>query len=342
MLTDLSAWQASDSGVGPALAACLEAAGRAPSIHNSQPWRFRVNQPGTIEVYVDGSRRMRVIDPLGREALLSIGAALMNMRIAILAHGWTPSTVLLPDPDRPTFMAKVSLSVRRRPDATVQSLAAAIPRRHTNRRPFRAVTIPEAVVDDLVAAAAAEGGQLVMTDAVERDAVISLVRTANDWQRHDPRYRAELHHWTAGAVDRPDGVPPFAFGPWDFMETLPVRDFGIAHPLLPRREAKFETDPAIAVLYSHGDSRRDWLRAGEALQRVLLTATVRGLSAGMMSSAIEHPHLRELLTTPEDSRAAQMILRFGYGETVPATPRLPLSSLMLPPAETASPDQDLT
>jgi len=318
-----------DTGPGPGLRACLEAAILAPSIYNTQPWRFRLHG-GAIELYADQSRRLTVVDPRGREMMISLGAALLNLRVAIRRYGRTPLTSLLPDPTGPDLVARVGLGPGSRADETVRLLAEAIARRHTNRRPFTTVAVPEEVLAELVGAARAEGARLLVAGDVERAYVLGLVRSADTRLRASRGYRDELAGWTNPDPPRRDGVPRTAFGPWDALETLPLRDFGLTHPHQPRRQAHFEADPTIVVLSTTGDSPADWLHAGQALQRVLLTATVRGLATTPMSQPMEIPELRELLADPVHGGVPQVVLRLGYGPASAASPRRPLADVLDP------------
>src|SRR5215813_7999641 len=95
-----------DGALGAALTSCLRAAIAAPSVFNSQPWRLRAKR-GAIELYADHTRRLSTVDARGRELAISVGAALLNLRVAILRHHRLPLTRLLPDPDRPELAARV-------------------------------------------------------------------------------------------------------------------------------------------------------------------------------------------------------------------------------------------
>jgi nitroreductase len=317
-----------DGTLGTALDGCLRAAVAAPSIYNSQPWRFHVGR-GFIDLHADDSRRLDVVDPGGRELAISLGAALLNLRVAILHHHRLPLTVLLPDPDRPDLAARVTVGPAALPDATVSALAEAIPRRHTNRRPFTGVGIPPEVLDELAAAARVEGGALTVLDEASRREVLTVVRTAEVRLRQDPRYRAELTAWTSAEPQRPDGIPRTDFGPWDALETLPLRDFGLTRPTEPRRTARFEPDPTLVVLCTPTDTPEQWLRAGQALERMLLTATVRGLATTPMTQPLEIPELRALLTPPGGVSSPQVLLRIGYGPASPVSSRRPLDEVLI-------------
>jgi nitroreductase len=323
-----STWRTSGAGTpGREMTACLQAAIAAPSIHNSQPWLFRPHGIA-VDVLVDLSRHLTATDPDRREMYVSVGAAVLNLRLAVLARGRQPVVRLLPDPDRPDLAATVSVGPAVAVTPDVRELADAIPRRQTNRRPFGSTPIPSRILEKLMAAARGEGASLVVLDRATRTAVLGLTRSAEHQQRADLSYREELAEWTTPGHHRGDGVPPAAFGPRPELTALPLRDFDLAHAT-DRRVARFETDPTIAVLYTAGDGMRDWLGAGQALERVLLTATVYGLASTPMTQAIEVPRLRQLLDAPEELSTVQSIVRLGYAGRGPQTPRRPLADVLV-------------
>ena len=254
---------------------------------------------------------------------------MFNLRLAIRQQGRVPVQRLLPDPAEPDLLARVVPGRPTAPSPALDALAAAIPHRHTNRRPFARTVVPATVVEELAAAARREGAALRLAGPVARGAILGLVRTAEQRLRAQGIYRAELAQWTLPAHGRRDGVPPQAFGPWDALEALPLRDFGLAQPRLDRRSERFEPYPTIVVLSTDGDTAQHWLRAGEALQRVLLVATVHDLAATPMSQPLEIPALRELVTDTAAGRWAQVILRLGYASPTTPTPRRPLAEVLI-------------
>jgi nitroreductase len=276
-----------------------------------------------------GTASCKVIDPSGRELLISIGAAVFNLRVAMLQAARAPRLRWWPEPSEPDLVARVVPGRPAAPSPGVTALAQAIPRRHTNRRPFARVVIPASVLDELVGAASVEGATLRVADPVSRGAILALIRTAEQRLRAQGIYRAELADWAPAAHDRRHGVPPQAFGPWEAMEAMPLRDFGLTQPELRRRTEPLEPYPTLVVLSTDGDGADQWLRAGQALQRVLLAATVHGLAATPMSQPLEIPALRELVTDTAAGRWAQVILRLGYGQPTTPTPRRPLAEVLL-------------
>ncbi|MDG6105932.1 nitroreductase family protein [Dactylosporangium aurantiacum] len=310
-----------------AVAAGLNAAVAAPSIHNTQPWRFRVRDGG-FDVLADHDRGLDVIDPHRRAMYLSLGAAVFNLRLALAAAGHTP--LLVPVSGDADQVARVELGQRRMPAPGTRLLAAAITRRRTNRLPYHGAQVPPGTVRELRAAADGTGAALTALDPVRRAAVLGLTWTADTRQRADPAYRREIIAWTGQDGARHDGVPAQAFGPRPATSAVAVRDFGLSVPHQQRQTARFEAEPQLLMLYGDGDDRAAWLRTGQALQRVLLTATVRGVAVQPMTQALELPDVRMLLAGTGAHRWPQMILRIGYGRAAPGSPRRPASACTVP------------
>ncbi|GAA1535314.1 nitroreductase family protein [Dactylosporangium maewongense] len=304
----------------------LRAAVAAPSIHNTQPWRFHIHD-GVIDVRTDPARRLRVVDRDHRAMLLSVGAAVFNLRLAMALDGWLP--VLRPFPADGLTVARIEPGRSGAPGPGLRALGTALFRRHTNRGPYARAVVPARVIDELRAAAAAEGAELTVLDRVRREALLTLTAAADAAQRRDPAYRRELATWTAGGPGRRDGIPAELTGPRDVHGWLPARDFGLLSADPGRPAAVFEPHPQLVVLSSRADGRTARVRAGQAMQRVLLSATVRGLAAQPMTQALEIPRLRRAIADPADPWAPQMILRIGYGMPVPASPRRDLSEVVV-------------
>ncbi|MFL1897785.1 Acg family FMN-binding oxidoreductase [Streptomyces tauricus] len=303
----------------PTLENLVSAAVAAPSIHNTQPWRFRLDpDTTTLEIRAAAARGLRHIDPTGRALYLSVGCALLNLRVAVAHFGWEPVTRLLPRPDEPDLLATVRLSGVAAASSTPH-LYGTLWRRHSSRFPFSERRLPMPVRTELAEAAHVEGARLSLPDPVESERLLRLTIEAEHRNTADPDRAAESRRWVHDPNDDGLGIPPAALGPQDFRERLPMRDFGAhRHPdVLTARP--FENRPSIAVLSTTHDRRADWLRAGQALERVLLVATAHGVRSSLLHQALEWPDLREQL----DSRRlnAQMVLRLGYGPEGPPTPR---------------------
>ncbi|MEU6148794.1 nitroreductase [Actinosynnema sp. NPDC047251] len=304
----------------------LATATLAPSVHNTQPWRFRLG-PDLIELHPDPTRRLPATDPDDRELRLACGAALFNLRLALQSRGVRPMVSLLPD----SAVAEVRRGGRFPVDEETRALLSAVPARRTNRTPFRDVPVPVAHRQALVRAAERERSWLhVVTDHDQRSRVRGMVARAHRAQADDDGVQAELAAWTGG---RPHdgGVPVESAGirpaPQDEWA---LRDFRAGE----RGPGKdFEPDPLVVVLCSFYDGALGGLQAGQALQRVLLTATTLGLSASFLSQPIEvRPVRDELRRALGGMVVPQAVLRIGFGSPVPPTPRRAVRDLLMEPA----------
>ncbi|GLV82155.1 nitroreductase [Streptomyces lavendulae subsp. lavendulae] len=306
----------------------------APSMHNAQPWRF-VFRPGddTVELYGDPERALIRTDPDHRALHLGCAAALFNLRVSAARHGLGARVRLLPEGSTPWLLARVSFGAAASGDDDLAALYEALRRRHTSRLPFADEPVPPALLDGLRAAARLEGCRLTVPGAWHVQTLLGLVRDAEQREETDPLVRAETAAWTGGdrgpGPARHDGVPASAFGPRSSGGPAAVRDFGRARPEPDRGWAAFERRPQLALLGTPGDTRADWLLAGQALERVLLRATADGLATSMTSQPLEWPELRWTVRDPLASTGhVQMVLRLGYGPAGSATPRRPVTEVL--------------
>lgn len=305
----------------------LVAAVRAPSPYNTQPWLFDVDDTDAagMDLLLDVDRVLPVADPDGRQARLSCGAALLNLGLAVAAAGRTCVVELLPDRSRPALLARIGIGAAAQPTDEQVRLAAAIPRRFSNRRPFVQRPVSLQARHALVAAARAEGVDLVLVDEVRLlGSVASLIRRADTIQSDDPAFHEELSDWIA-SDDDDDGVPAFAGGPRSAGGLLPVRHHGPDA----QAERPYEQDPVVVVVTTPVDDPLFQLRAGLALQRVLLTATDLGLSASFLSQPVEIAETRaELRAMLGGDRHPQCVLRLGHGYPGTPTARRPWSAVV--------------
>lgn len=307
----------------------------APSMHNAQPWRFRfLTDERLVELYADPERAMPHSDPDNRALHIGCGAALLNLRVAAAHADLVPQLHLLPEPHDSLLLAAVHLAApagRPREDDLAR-LHPAIRQRHTSRHPFADKDVPDDVRATLQDAAAREGAELHFAGAWHAETVLDLVRDAESRDVMDPGANEDLLRWTRlgpEADTAVDGVPEYAFGPRKRDGKAPVRDFTGRRPVADRGTTTFERTPHLALLSTPGDSPADWLRAGQALERVLLEATLADLATSLTSHALENRELRLLARDPGSGTGqVQMVLRLGYGPRGPATPRRPVRDVL--------------
>src|SRR5437773_2125291 len=176
----------------------IATAARAPSVHNTQPWRFRVGEYA-IELYADPSRKMRV-DPVGREMLISCGAALFGLRLAVRSLGYLPMAELLPDPAQLRLLARVRMCPGEPMTGRERQLLAALPHRHTHRGPFAPEPLPTGLLAGLQHDALAEGATLALVDAaLAYQRLADIVGAAGCRQDLEPAARADVRRWSGAA-----------------------------------------------------------------------------------------------------------------------------------------------
>jgi nitroreductase len=314
---------------GPAQLQAAAAAGiRAPSLHNSQPWRFRLRD-GAIEVLADPHDHLATADRIGWPVRIACGAATFNVRLALAANGTPAEVRLRPDSADPMVMARLRPGQPRPATYGEGDLFSAIGRRRSNREPFWPDPVTADARTRLVDAALAEGAWLeLLIGMTALSGFAQIADSADRVLRRDPRYQGELSEWirTEAAVD---GVPVAAGARIaEPQDLLPQRAYGNL-PRAPGRD--FEPEPLIAILGSTGNTAVDQINAGQALQRVLLTATDAGLATSMISQPIEVTGTREQLrrSLGRLSGTPQMALRIGYGQPGNPTPRRDLAQAIV-------------
>jgi len=297
----------------------------APSRHNTQPWIFEI-EGDELRIYGDAARSLPAADADGRQLVMSCGAALVNLRLAAAHFGHATSAEILPGHRRDGLLARVRLEERSASTPEAEELFRAIPRRKTNRLPLDGREPPEGLVTALLREARREGVTLRPVEDHQRRIVADLIAEGDGAAWSSTRFRGEVAGWTrTNRSGRRDGIPGYALGMSDAA--------ALVHPLLVRLQnpARSEADRdrrralgtrALLVLSTPRDGQAEWLRAGEALQRVLLRATASGLFASYFAQPIESPPLRRRLADViGDPGAPQIMFRLGYGLEPRPTPR---------------------
>ncbi len=296
----------------------VQRAALAPSSHNTQPWRFRVSATA-IELRADRTRALPVNDPFDRELVISCGAAVLSLRIAIAAAGWAARVHLLPVAGDDDCLARVEVGTDP-PDSELAVLASFLKRRRTYRKVFK----PQAVANDAVAAittaASVEGAALLTLDDAQRELAASLVAEGDRIQWHDPRWRRELALWMHPRRDGDGLSVPTLAAP---IAQAVVRTFDMGQGVAAKDRDLLLGSPWLTVLATPTDDPANWLRAGQALQRALLVGCRHGLQASYLNQPVEVAPLRERLRSGLGTTSyPQLLLRWGYpSDDVPPAPR---------------------
>lgn len=310
-------------------------ASRAPSIHNSQPWYWRLGEH-SVSLYADLHRWLPATDADGRDLVVSCGAALHHLRIALASAGIGATVHRLPNPDEPDHLAALELRPGYAADSDLR-MASAIPLRRTDRRAYRDWPVPPAFLDELAAAAAGQGAALrVIAGSRARAQVVHAIRAAEQAQSEVPGYDTELALWS-GRDASPDGIP---------AANLPARPGGGVDTARRFRPGEIPDHGAHAgatardhaqllVLGATSDDALSQVRAGEALSAVLLLATYSQLATCPLSQPLEIGSTRRYLrdTVLGGTLSPQLIIRVGWaqaGPALPATPRRPVDDTIEP------------
>lgn len=308
-----------------------EAALRAPSIHNTQPWRWRVDA-NRVDLYADRARQLTAADPVGRNLAISCGAALHQAAVAARAYGWPAEITRLPVPRDPDLLATLHLRRGSQLPRALQDLEA-LQERRTDRRRFTSWPIPPERLARLAASVGVDQVRVVpVTAAHDRVRVELLVSRAMTIQKADRRFANEQRSW----LDRSDvdGIP---------RELLPAPGAGapsrgsrfVEGPVEDDNRGSIETSDGLLVIATNADDPDAWLRTGEALGELWLHAMNDGLSVVPLSQVIEvdetrtalHHELLGGLLHP------QLLVRIGWQEIarspIPRTPRRPLAEVLV-------------
>jgi hypothetical protein len=313
-----------------ALAEAARFAGLAPSIHNTQPWRWRLVGP-VLELRAERDRQLEATDPSGHMLLLSCGAALQHALTALAAEGWLAEVSRIPERADGDLLATIILTARTPVTAKAMRAVQMLRVRHTDRRPVSDIPPSPTAVEAIGAAAAAAGASMHI---LRPDDVIELAAAADRAQEvelADPGWRDELAYWAGG--DRPGGLGiPYNVIPNEpSQSTVPARYFGRSGRL--HVSAGHDGAAAYAILHGQDNSPGSWLRAGEALSAGWICALEYGLSVVPLSAAVEVPVTRQSLRRILGNVAEPYLaLRLGVAdpdEPGPArTPRLPTEQIL--------------
>ncbi|OBK30735.1 NAD(P)H nitroreductase [Mycobacterium asiaticum] len=307
----------------------LTLATRAPSIYNTQPWRWRVGA-AQLDLFAEPELQLQSTDPDGRDLMISCGIALHHCVVALASMGWHAKVSRFPDPADARHLAAIEV-VPQVPDQADIALAAAIPRRRTDRRAYSSWPVPGGDIAQMAARAARAGVMLRQVDAIERMKAIAV--TAVSSHAIDAEYMRELTTWS-GRYGSVAGVPARSAPRSDVNSPFPGRLFADPSLAQPSGISPADDSAAILALGTENDDALAQLRAGEATSIVLLTATAMGLACCPISEPLEIPETRAAVRADVFGASGypQMLLRVGWApvnaDPLPATPRRRLTRVV--------------
>lgn len=308
----------------------------APSGHNTQPWLFKLVD-NAVELYVDQTRTLPIVDPDNRELIISCGAALFNLKLALRYFGFQDIVDILPDRQQPDLLARISIGHKLLASYETQLLFHALQKRRTNRLPFLDRPLNHFLLSELRLAASSPYTQLKIIPEDKRSTVIDLIAEGDRLQMAEPEFRRELAQWIRpGNSSHHDGIPAYAQGINEHLDaataliSLAIRsfDFGKSQSAKDRKLAA--NAPSLVLLTSRHDCPEEWLATGEALAHLLLKARVTNVWASFFNQPIEVNQLREQLQALfPNTGYPQILLRLGYASDTKPTPRRTVDEVLI-------------
>ncbi len=301
---------------------------RAPSFHNSQPWKW-VLESATLKLFLD-TDWLVATDNSGRQAMLSCGAALDHLRVAMAAAGWTTLVDRFPNPNNRHHLADIDFRPAIGVTPAQRRAADAILCRRTDRLPFGAVADWPAFEKLLRLAVGNRPTQIDVLDAQQHTELAEASHLAEVLRMYDAAYHAELDWWTSpfGAAT---GIPHSALVSVEESDRVDIgRSFPVTHTRERRRQTG-DDEATVVVISALGDTREDILGCGETLSAVLLEATIAGLASCTLTHLTEHSATRDIISTLTGHPLPQVLVRIGTApaldEVPPPTPRRQLSEV---------------
>lgn len=301
---------------------------RAPSYHNSQPWLW-VAEDSSLRLFLDQDRRLST-DDSGREALISCGAALDHLRVAMAAAGWEAHVDYFPNPNNHAHLASIDFTKMLSVTDGHRRRADAILRRRTDRLPFGAVPEWDSL-ERLLRTHDKGGVAMDVLDAQTRPQLAEASQLTEALRLYDSSYHAELGWWTS-PFELSEGIPQSSLVSAAESDRVDVgRAFPVTHH--PERRLEVPADRSqIVVLSALADSRGDVLRCGEALSVVLLESTLAGMATCTLTHMTEVRESRDIITGLTGRPYPQVLVRIGLAPALedvpPPTPRRPLSDVL--------------
>lgn len=306
----------------------------APSTHNTQPWIWEL-EGDAVSLYSDTNRQLPALDPQGRELVMSCGAALEHLRVAIHAFGFKEEIEILPDVQHhPDLLARVRLAGRQETPPHERVLFEAIPERHTNRNEFEERSLPDSLLDALEVEAhsidetAGENVWLLFVeDMKQREAILDLIARGDIVQGSDKAVRDDIAQWiTPNTSTRHEGIPGYALGMSDMasrVAPLLMRVMNVGDQQAQKDVALAAHAPVLAIIGTKEDTPYAWIAAGQSLARVLLRAHAAGVDASFFNQPVQvnalWSQLRHILHRND---FPQLIFRLGYSNaSTQPTPR---------------------
>ena len=332
-------WRPAEVAKGDSLAIRRELvryATLAPSSHNTQCWKFRVEQ-NAVTILPDLSRRTPAVDPDDHHLYVSLGCATENLVQAALAHGLKA---------QPRFSTDAGPEIRVALESTLavaSPLFQAIPARQCTRAEFDGKPLNNEELKLLEQAGNGDGVQLILlTEKSAMEKVLESVVQANSVQMNDPAFVAELKQWirfgAAEAVQAGDGLYSASSGNPSLPRWLGSPLFGMFFRPASENEKyarHVRSSAGIAVFVSRPDGKTapaaHWVEVGRCYERFALQAAALGIRNAFLNQPVEVASLRRQFASSLGVSGSRpdLVVRFGRGPELPKSLRRPLATVLV-------------
>lgn len=305
----------------------------APSSHNTQPWLFKL-AADHVDLLADRTRALPVVDPDDRALVISCGAALGNLEIAMRRFGHEPDVRVAVGAAEPDLLARVAFGAETAPGKHDLALFRAITERRTTRLAYEDRPLDDELVQALERAAAPDVEFRAITQPGRKSRIATLVAEGDHAQFADPRFRRELAAWLHSRRSASqDGISGAVFGMPDLLSgvgAMVIRTFDLGNGVAAKDQAIASGSPALGVLATERDTPEYWLAAGRALSRVLLTLAAAGATAAYLNQPIEVAGLRARLRDEAGiAGVPQLLFRMGFGPRIAPSARRPVQAVLM-------------
>jgi hypothetical protein len=302
----------------------------AASGHNTQPWKFAI-QENAIEIHPDLSRRLPAVDPGERELWISLGCALENLLVAARAGGYAP-VVTYPGAADLIHIGLTSDTPQAGP------IFEAIPLRQNTRSEYDGQAIRGDDLDQVQALSLEPGiGLRFVTAPSDLKTVLEYVNQGNLIQYADKAFVEELIHWVRfnkkEAMASLDGLYSVCSGNPEVPRWIGQM---VVAGTKPQQQAdvdarKLLSSPGAVVVTSESDDQAAWVRTGQVYERLALQLTALNIKSAFLNQPIEVAKVRSQFQSAIGlgNKLPQLLVRFGYADAMPRASRRPVDEILV-------------
>lgn len=309
----------------------LKYAAKAPSGHNTQPWKFKTGD-GSINILPDFTRALPVVDPDNHALYISLGCALENLIIAANEFNYNAETEFTGDEREPKIVIKLSAA----PETDKPGLFDYIAKRQVTRGKFKPEKVPQSLLSELFEETEGVHVRLFLSEE-EIDSLTPYIMEGNSLQFGNRAFVRELVSWIRFSekevMTKGDGIWSGSMGLPDtgrFLGNIIMKNFVSAASEEKRLRKLIRASAGFALFMVEKNDPVHWIKLGQAFQRFGLLATKNNVSHAHLNMPCEELHVRDKLIRDFNlgDLTPLLLIRFGYSEPMPYSFRRNLASMI--------------